>query len=146
MGIDGAAGPKGIAADSQGVWVGIPNEGSVVRIDPSTNEVVAEIEVTTSPCGGIALQPDAVWVSSCYDDHYAIHIDPRTNELVAEIDIGGFNGVPCWLMAIPGSQWVTAWCASIPQRTASTRSWRSGSDRTSVDARRVPVVRGDGRV
>ena len=83
---------KGIAADAQGVWVGISGSGVVVRIDPSTNEVVAEIETTTSPCGGIALQPDAVWVSSCFDDHYAVHIDPRTNELVAEIDIGGSNG------------------------------------------------------
>jgi streptogramin lyase len=83
---------KGIAADAQGVWAGISANGQVVRVDPSTNEVVATIETTTSPCGGIALQPDAVWVSSCFDDHYAIHIDPRTNELVAQIDIGGSNG------------------------------------------------------
>jgi streptogramin lyase len=83
---------KGVAADAQGVWVGISGSGVVVRIDPSTNEVVAQIETTTSPCGGIALQPDAVWVSSCFDDHYAVHIDPGTNELVAEIDIGGSNG------------------------------------------------------
>jgi streptogramin lyase len=83
---------KGIAADPQGVWVGVSGSGVVVRIDPSTNEVVAVIQTTTSPCGGIALQPDAVWVSSCFDDHYAIHVDPRTNELVAQIDIGGNNG------------------------------------------------------
>ena len=83
---------KGIAADEQSVWTGISARGLVVRVDPSTNEVVAEIETTKSPCGGIALQPDAVWISSCFDDHYAIHIDPRTNELVAEIDIRGHNG------------------------------------------------------
>jgi streptogramin lyase len=83
---------KGIAAGAQGVWAGISANGLVVRVDPSSNEVVATIETTTSPCGGIALQPDAVWVSSCFDDHYAIHIDPRTNELVAEIDIRGHNG------------------------------------------------------
>ena len=83
---------KGIAADPQSVWVGVSGSGVVVRIDPSTNEVVAVIETTTSPCGGIALQPDAVWISSCFDDRYAIHIDPRTNELVAHIDIGGSNG------------------------------------------------------
>ena len=83
---------KGIAADGQGVWAGISANGLVVRVDPSSNEVVATIETTASPCGGIALQPDAVWVSSCFDDHYAIHIDPRTNQRVAEIDIGGSNG------------------------------------------------------
>lgn len=92
---------KGIAADEQSVWTGISAEGPVVRIDPATNEVVAVIETTTSPCGGIALQPDAVWVSSCFDDHYAIHIDPRTNELVAEIDIRGHNGGPVLVDGFP---------------------------------------------
>jgi hypothetical protein len=74
----------------------------VVRIDPSTNAVVATIKTQSSACGGIALDPDAVWVSSCYDDHFAIRIDPRTNLLVAEIDIGGYNGRP---LLIDGYPW-----------------------------------------
>jgi hypothetical protein len=92
VGPKGPAGPHAVAAAVDGVWVGVTNIGSVVRIDPSTNAVVATIKTTASPCGGIAVQPSAVWVSSCYDDHVAIRIDPRTNTVVAEIDIGGPNG------------------------------------------------------
>jgi YVTN family beta-propeller protein len=101
VGPAGAAGPQGVAADTSGVWVGIPNSQSVVRIDPATNAVVATITTKTSPCGGLALAPDAVWVSSCFDDHFAVRIDPRTNRLVAEIDIGGFNGGPILVDGYP---------------------------------------------
>jgi streptogramin lyase len=63
---------------------------------------VATIKTETSPCGGIAVQAQAVWVSSCYDDHFAVRIDPRTNTNVAEIDIGGNNG---GAVIIDGSPW-----------------------------------------
>jgi hypothetical protein len=92
VGPAGASGPQGVAADATAVWVGIPNIDSVVRIDPTTNAVVATIKTTTSPCGGIAVQPDAVWVSSCFDDRHIVRIDPRTNVNLTEIDIGGHNG------------------------------------------------------
>ena len=94
VGPEGFGGPHGIGADRFGVWVGIPRpeSRSVVRIDPATNAVVATIKTESSACGGIALDPEDVWVSSCFDDHFAIRIDPRTNVLVAEIDIGGNNG------------------------------------------------------
>jgi hypothetical protein len=88
----GAAGPQGVAADADGVWVGIPNTMSVARVDPKSREVVAQIAVGVSPCGGIALRADAVWVSSCFDDRFAIRIDPRTNEVAAQVDLGGHNG------------------------------------------------------
>ena len=92
VGPAGPGGPQGIGATTAGIWVGIPNVGLVVRVDPTTREVVARVSVQKSPCGSIAAQADAVWVSTCADDHYAIRIDPHTNELVAEIDLGGRNG------------------------------------------------------
>jgi len=97
----GSSGPHAVAADKTAVWVGITNIQSVVRIDPSTNHVVATIPTKTSPCGGIALQPDAVWVSSCFDDRMAVRIDPRSNTVVTEIDIGGHNGGPVLVDGYP---------------------------------------------
>jgi hypothetical protein len=88
----GSSGPQGVAVNANGGWVGVPNAGAVFRIDPETHQVVAKVETSTSPCGGIAIQADAVWVSSCFDDRKAIRIDPATNSVVAEIDIGGENG------------------------------------------------------
>jgi hypothetical protein len=92
VGPAGASGPQGVAAGANAVWVGIPNIKSVVRIDPTTNAVVATIKTTTSPCGGIAVQPNAVWLSSCFDDRDIVRIDPQTNVNVTEIDLGGHNG------------------------------------------------------
>jgi YVTN family beta-propeller protein len=92
VGSGGQSGPQGIAVDGTSLWTGLPNDSIVVRVDTSTNAVIAKIPVTKSPCGGIAIEPDAVWVSSCYDDHFVIRIDALKNTLVAEIDIGGHNG------------------------------------------------------
>ena len=92
VGPAGRSGPQGVTATADGVWVGVPNIGSVVRIDASSNAIVATIETPASPCGGITVLPDAVWVSTCFDDHFALRIDPRTNRNVAQVDIGGPNG------------------------------------------------------
>ena len=101
VGPAGSSGPQGVAGDATAVWVGVPNIGAVVRIDPSTNKVVATVKTNVSPCGGIGLQPDAVWVSSCFDDQTIMRIDPRTNTLAAEIDIGGYNGGPVLVDGYP---------------------------------------------
>jgi len=92
VGPAGRGGPHGVTATEDAVWVGVTNSKSVVRIDPATNGVVATIPTTASPCGGIAVQPRAVWISSCFDDQFVVRIDPSTNRNVAEIDVGGNNG------------------------------------------------------
>jgi len=97
----GRAGPQGVTATADAVWVGIPNIEAVVRIDPAANKVVATIPVTTSPCGGIAATDDAVWVSSCFDDEKIVRIDPRTNAVVGEFPIGGHNGGPVVVNGYP---------------------------------------------
>ena len=43
VGLSGRSGPQGVLATADAVWVGIPNSGTVVRIDPATNKVVATI-------------------------------------------------------------------------------------------------------
>ena len=114
-------------ADFQGVWWVSPT-GSVVRIDPSTNEIVAEIEVTASPCGGSPCNRTpsgsrAATTITTSSTSTAPMSSSRTSMSVAS------TACQCWLMAIPvpgGNR-----LARIdPQRTASTRSWRS-TDPTS---------------
>ena len=75
-----------IVADDAGVWLLAP-EGAVTRIDPTTNKVAAEIDVTASEFGHIALGAGAVWVTS-FDHDKLTRIDPKTNEPVADIAVG----------------------------------------------------------
>ena len=92
VGSTGPGGPHGVAVSGNDVWVGLPNNGTIVRIDGSTFKVLGAATTTSSPCGGIIVQATAIWVSSCFDDHFAIRVDPATNKVVAEVDIAGNNG------------------------------------------------------
>jgi YVTN family beta-propeller protein len=105
VGPEGPSGPQGIAVGLGSVWVGVPNLGSVVRIDAATNEIQATIPDPwpALPCGGFAISPDAVWVSSCFETPFIARIDPATNAVVATVDVGGFTGDP---VLIDGTPWI----------------------------------------
>jgi YVTN family beta-propeller protein len=92
----GSSGPHQIAVGLGSVWVGVPNIESVVRIDAVSNQVLATIHepYPTLPCGGFAIAPAAVWVSSCFEQATIARIDPARNAVVATIDVGGYTGRP----------------------------------------------------
>jgi virginiamycin B lyase len=90
--------PEGLAVDPRNgaVWVASHRGGTVVRIDPATNRVVATIAAgNVGPSGPhqIGLGLGSVWVgvpnsSSVY------RIDPATNSIMATIAIPS-NASPC---------------------------------------------------
>jgi YVTN family beta-propeller protein len=55
-------GPVAVAVGAGGVWVANSRDGTVSRIDPQSNTVVATIRIGNSP-QGIAVGAGAVWVS-----------------------------------------------------------------------------------
>jgi YVTN family beta-propeller protein len=55
-------GPVDVAVGSGGVWVANSRDGTVSRIDPQSNKVIATIRIGSSP-QGIAVGAGAVWVS-----------------------------------------------------------------------------------
>jgi virginiamycin B lyase len=90
VGPTGPSGPNWLAEGLGSVWVGVPNASSVVRIDEATNTVVATIgNLGTSPCGGLAVGPAAIWITSCDVTDLLGRIDPTTNAAVANVDLGG---------------------------------------------------------
>jgi YVTN family beta-propeller protein len=71
------------------VWVADYWSNQVVRIDPATNQVVAQIEFTSA--SGIlegprqvAVGAGGVWVTTRFGDAL-VRIDPATNQIVASI-------------------------------------------------------------
>jgi virginiamycin B lyase len=58
-------------------------EPSLNRIDPATNEIIANVPLPGRLCQGIGASPEAVW--ACGPDGL-VRIDPATNEVVATID------------------------------------------------------------
>ena len=71
------------------IWVPNDHSGSVSRIDPETNEVVATIQVVETPSGGpvhVSAGADRVWAASP-KGNLVSGIDPSTNEVVVEITV-----------------------------------------------------------
>jgi YVTN family beta-propeller protein len=93
----------GLAADDTAVWVHDSEQGTVLRVDPTTNQVVATIHVGHG-LGNVVLEGGFVWVSN-HDDSTVSKIDSKTNKVVDTIALPpptGFLGVS------PGTVWVAS--------------------------------------
>jgi len=105
--VGSSAGLNGIAAGAGSVWVSSPTEGTVFRIDPDTNQVIATIHAGGSPLQ-LAITQDAVWVSDP-NNPVLKRIDPASNEISAEINLDcATRGIAADAQAI----WVA--CDSAP--------------------------------
>jgi streptogramin lyase len=93
----------GMAADDVAVWVHNAEQGTLVRVDPTTNKIVATIHVGHG-VGSVVLEGGYVWVGN-RDDSTVAKVDPRTNTVVDTIALPpptDFLGVS------PGAVWVAA--------------------------------------
>jgi hypothetical protein len=74
-----------IAAGPRGVWVTDQDNGTVTRINPSTNMVAAVIPTPSRSTWQVADGPDGVWVSG---DSAVYRVDPATNRIIATVATG----------------------------------------------------------
>jgi hypothetical protein len=133
-----------IAADSTDVWavaITEPGEGngewtgSLVRVDATTNEVVAEIPLGPQVAGyedEVMVGAGSVWVLGVRwfeeeDAEYGsdlIRVDPATNAIAARIPVGGFN-----MVMGDGEVWVRFMADGVFDTYGERRLW------TRVDVR-----------
>ena len=93
--------PRFLAAGDGAVWTLNQGDGSVSRIDPKTNKVVATIEVGVPGGGGeIAVGEGSVWVTAF--EFPLSRIDPSTNTVVQQFAGEGGDAVRVGL----GSVWL----------------------------------------
>jgi DNA-binding CsgD family transcriptional regulator len=102
-----------VSAGAGSIWVAHPLTDTVIRVDPETGEVLANIAIDPRPEsargsddgeGGILATDDAIWVQD-YDDSSLWRIDPATNSVVARLDLPSppFGG---HILEAFGSLWV----------------------------------------
>jgi hypothetical protein len=114
-----------LAVGAGAVWVGLDEGivddgggGVIGRIDPSTNEIVAQIPVEDSPYfDQIAATDDAVWVAVGTEIE---RIDPATNEITARVEIGDRSAVA---VAADGT---SVWALAVATHSDDAAEW-SGS-------------------
>jgi len=85
------AGPNWLAAADGSIWTDVPNINAVVRIDPTTDAVLATIP-DKGVCGALAASDTAVWVAGgggpgCLPG--ITRIDPMSNTVTGMFNAGG---------------------------------------------------------
>lgn len=71
-----------VAAGHGALWVTTGSDGHVLRFDPASEAVTAEIDVREGPVTELTVSEDAVWASATSD---LVRIDPVTNEVVGRL-------------------------------------------------------------
>ena len=111
---------SGLALGFGSVWVTNSGDGTVSRIDPATNQVVATIKTVAEP-RGIAAGEGGVWVASWgLHESTVVRIDPASNEVVATIKAGKLGALEGVAIS-KGAVWVTnfnnGWVLKIDPKT-----------------------------
>jgi len=108
-----------VAASDDAVWV-LTNDRRLVRIDPTTNRIVATIALPDSewPEATVALGDGAVWVTVASPSTTTnpeldslLRIDPATNTIAARIHVGHS---PEGIAVTPGAIWTANHRSSWP--------------------------------
>ncbi|HKP17962.1 MAG TPA: YncE family protein [Gaiellaceae bacterium] len=99
--IDVGATPMSLAYGAGSVWAANKDGGTVSRIDPRTDRVVATVRVGGQPWG-LAFDGRSLWVGN-YAAGTISRIDPRTNRVAARVRVGT---APIALAYGRGALWV----------------------------------------
>jgi streptogramin lyase len=98
--------PMGEAFAEGSVWVAEHNAGTVARVDPSTNRVVARVSIPSGQPARFAIGPEGFWHLP-YSDNTLQELDPATNTVSANITAVGEPDENCCQPAVgAGSVWV----------------------------------------
>lgn len=85
-GVEVADGDGRIATGLGSIWVVTDRKGVLTRIDPDTNQPVAEIHVAGG-AAAVLFHSDALWVTSGAGKKLT-RINPNNNEIVEAVDVG----------------------------------------------------------
>ena len=94
--------PRDVEAGFGSIWVSNGPSGTVTRIDPTTDKVIAKIYLDVPP-SVLAVSADAIWVTS-FPGVRVTRIDPVTNLVVGTVDPGGSG--PVGIAVFDGYVWV----------------------------------------
>jgi len=78
--------PDWLAIGFGSVWIAVPKNNEVVRVDPVRNTVQARIPVDKEPCYGIGVGAKRVWVLNCQGQTLT-GIDPWTNKVTLRVAV-----------------------------------------------------------
>ena len=84
--LPGGSAPEGIVEASGAIWVATHHGGTLVRINPATNQIAATVVLVTPGAGGpqgIAAGLGSIWIGT--GRGVVFRVDPNTNKIAAVI-------------------------------------------------------------
>jgi virginiamycin B lyase len=96
------------------VWISNNPKNNISQLDPKTNQVGAVIGVAKTPCSGLAIAFDSVWVPICSDGSVE-RVDAKSHKIVATIPSGVANDEG-GITAGGGSIWMPSDAAGVLSR------------------------------
>ncbi|PWU24959.1 MAG: hypothetical protein C5B48_03720 [Candidatus Rokuibacteriota bacterium] len=97
--------PHGLALSGGGLWVARHRGTGVVKIDPATNKVVAEVNTVLGQPGRLTVGAGSLWLAN-YSSNSVTRIDPVANAVLATVRTAG--EVCCWPAYAGGDLWVAS--------------------------------------
>src|SRR5262245_8585500 len=110
--------PVNLVFAQDAVWAS-SSDGSVSRIDPVTNKVVARIAVGAGQLGGVAFGDGSIWVAN-FGSGELDRVDPASKAVVARIVVGGEPVGPA--VAADGTVWVSNFDGSVERIDPGTNA------------------------
>jgi YVTN family beta-propeller protein len=106
--------PSEMAVGGGALWVASKGAGTISRIDPGADRVVATVPVADA-ADVVAVGRDAVWVGGWSPDQGSIvsRVDPRTNRVVATVPVAS---EPFGMAVSDDAVWVTCLTAGTVTR------------------------------
>jgi virginiamycin B lyase len=78
--------PDWLAIGFGSVWIAIPKNNELVRIDPIRNVVRARVAVDREPCYGIGIGPDRLWALNCQSQTLT-RVNPQNNRVDLRVPV-----------------------------------------------------------
>lgn len=107
-------GPLAVAVGAGSVWA-ITAGGTLVRVDPETQRILARIRMVAKEPAFVAVGGGSVWTANL-NDFSISQIDPHRDRVVRTIRLGGYTKTPCGIAATHDAVWVAigdAYCDSV---------------------------------
>jgi len=96
---------SGLAAGFGAIWIPSCGAHALVRVDPQTGKIVAQIPAGPADSeGGITTGDGSVWMVTSKEG-LLVRVDPQTNKVVAKIAIPSGSYVPAFA---EGAVWITS--------------------------------------
>jgi virginiamycin B lyase len=96
--------PISLLVDSSAIWVIDTYDGQLLRVDPASNTVVAQIPRSPFSDGFVASAAGAVWETD-FDGNALLRVDPSSNQVTTTIPLG-VDAAPEGVASTAGALWV----------------------------------------